>query len=346
MRLGFWGARANNAGLGTQALEFWRHVRPEATALVDYSHIDGKVSFPDRYAGDPGVTHFHGAPSDREIETWLDTEQLDCVVTMETPYNPHLYTACRARGVATFCQYNFEFLRYLQPGGEGLPLPDVLMAPTPWCVDRVQAQLGRRAWVRYLPVPVATDRFPARPARRVRRFLHIGGYKLHADRNGTEALLRAIPQVKAQDIEFTIFSQHEVPHLDDPRVQVCCSNLLHYWDLYQHGDCLLLPRRYGGLCLPAQEAAAAGLVLVMPDCLPNTSMCHPRATFPVHGLDETEGYPVATVDPGLLALQIDCVAEWGAADVAEVISYQRARVHAWADWAPHYREFFASHCGS
>lgn len=344
MRLGFWGARANCAGLGNQSHEFWRHVKPEATALIDYSHIDGKVSFPDRYSGDPGVTHFHGPPSDREIEGWLDLEQPDAVVTMETPYNYHLYTACRARRITTFCQYNYEFARWLKDSE--LPLPDVLMAPTHWCLDRAQAALGRRAWVRYLPVPVATDRFPERKPRRVRRFLHVAGYQLHADRNGTEALLRAIPLVVTQDIEFTIFSQHQIPGLDDPRVQVCCSNLLNYWDLYQHGDCLLYPRRYGGLSLPAQEAAAAGLVVVMPEVLPNPVMCHPRALFPVRGLDESEGYPVAAIDPSILAMQIDSVAEWGADDVAEVVAYQRARVHPWSEWAGHYREFFESHSGS
>ena len=340
-RCALFGARANSAGLGNQSHEFWRHVKPEATALIDYSHIDHKQAFPERFDG-PGVTHFHGPPSDQEIEGWLDLEQPTAVVTMETPYNWHLYEACRARKITTFCQYNFEFLRNLKDFS--LPLPDVLMAPTPWCVDRVQALLGRSCWVRYLPVPVATDRFPPRTVRRVQRFLHIGGYKLHADRNGTEALLRAIPLVKA-DVEFTIFSQHHVPGISDSRVQVANTNLLNYWDLYQHGDCLLLPRRYGGLCLPAQEAAAAGLVVVMPDMLPNPSMCHPRALFPVRGLDEAEGYPVAPVDPGILAMQIDAVAEWSAAEVAEVVAYQRARVHPWSEWAGHYREFFASHAG-
>lgn len=342
MKLAFWGARSSNAGLGTQSWEFWRHIKPECTALIDYSHIDGKQTFPDRYQG-AGITHFHGPPSDAEIEGWLDLEQPTAVMCMETPYNFHLYTACRRRKITTFNQYNYEFLRY--PQDDSLPLPDVLMAPTPWCLDRVQAMLGRACWVRYLPVPVATDRFPERKPRKIRRFLHVAGYKLHQDRNGTDALLRAIPLVTSQDIEFTIFSQHHIPGIDDPRVQVANTNLLNYWDLYQHGDALLLPRRYGGLCLPQQEAAAAGLVVVMPDVLPNPIGCHPRALFPVRGLDESGGYPVCSVDPAILAMQIDSVAEWGVDEVAEVLDYQRARVHPWSAWAERYREFFRSHSG-
>lgn len=336
-----WGARANNAGLGAQSWEFWRHVKPEATALIDYSHIDGKVSCPDRYAGDPGVQHFHGPPADEQIDAWLDEVDPDCVVTMETPYNPYLYTACRERGITTFNQYNFEFLRQLQ-GHPHLPLPDVLMAPTHWCVDRVQAALGTQAWVRYLPVPTATDRFPPRRPGKLKRFLHVAGYQLHEDRNGTETLLAAISLVQNPDVEFTVFSQHRLPGCTDPRVRVLHTNLLNYWDLYAHGDCLLLPRRYGGLCLPCQEGMAAGLVVVMPDVLPNTAMLHPATLFPVRGTVEGH-YPVAQMDPGILAMQIDRVAGWGVERVAEVLAYQAARVHPWSVWAGHYREFFESH---
>lgn len=341
MKLGFFGARANNAGLGSQSWEFWRHVCPEATALIDYSHIDGKESFPERFAGDPGVTHFHGPPTNQEIEGWLDLEQPDAVVCMETPYNFHLYTACRSRKITTFNQYNFEFLRYFQ--SPELPLPDVLMAPTTWCLDRVQAYLGRRCWVRHLPVPTATDRFPDLTTTRVRRFLYVSGYQLHADRNGTEALLRAIPLVGNQDVRFTIFSQHHLPGIADERVTVINSNLLHYWDLYRHGDCLLLPRRYGGLCLPMQEGFAAGRPVVMPETPPNIGLCHPRCLFPVRGTDESGDYPLAIIDPGILAAQIDRVAGWSPAEVAEVVAYQRARVHPWSEWGSHYREFFESH---
>lgn len=341
-RCAFWGARANSAGLGNQSHEFWRHVKPEHTALIDYSHIDGKISYPERFSGDPGVTHFHGPPTDAEIENWLDEVEPAYVVTMETPYNWHLYTACKRRGIKTFCQYNYEFLRNLQD--PMLPLPDVLMAPTTWCMDRVQAQLGGRAWVRHLPVPTATDRFTPKKPRKVKRFLHIGGYKLHLDRNGTEALLRAIPLVTA-DVTFKIFSQHHVPGIQDERVEVVNANLLNYWDLYEHGDCLLLPRRYGGLCLPMQEAFAAGLPVVMPETAPNVGLCHHRCLFPVQGLDESGPYPVATVDPAILAAQIDWVAEWSADEVAEVVAYQFGRVHPWSEWAPRYREFFQSHLG-
>lgn len=339
-KLALWGARANSAGLGNQSWEFWRHVQPEATAVIDYSAVDGKTSYPDRYQG-PGITHLHGAPSNAEIEGWLDLEQPDAVVTMETAYNYHLYTACRARGITTFCQYNYEFIRYDQ--NPHLPLPDVLMAPTHWRLDRAQALLGRSAWVRYLPVPVATDRFPKRPPKRLKRFLHVAGYQLHKDRNGTEALLRAIPLVKTQDIEFTILSQHALEGCDDPRTHVVHTNLLNYWDLYAHGDCLLLPRRYGGLCLPMQEGMAAGLVVCMPEVLPNTALLHPDTLFPVRTLDESGAYPVADVDPAILAMQIDRMAEWGVEQVAEVVEYQSARVHPWSAWTDRYREFFESH---
>ena len=43
----------------------------------------------------------------------------------------------------------------------------------------------------------------------------------------------------------------------------------NYLDMYKDGDVLALPRKYGGLCLPMQEALAHGIPVIMPDIEPN-----------------------------------------------------------------------------
>jgi hypothetical protein len=48
------------------------------------------------------------------------------------------------------------------------------------------------------------------------------------------------------------------------------------WGMYDDQDVLLLPRRYGGLCLPALEAASMGLVVAMPECSPNEELAAVR----------------------------------------------------------------------
>jgi hypothetical protein len=45
--------------------------------------------------------------------------------------------------------------------------------------------------------------------------------------------------------------------------------LPNYLDQYKDGDVLVIPRKYGGLCLPMQEALAHGIPVIMPDIEPN-----------------------------------------------------------------------------
>lgn len=344
-RLGLFGARANNAGLGTQSLAFFRYCEPDATLVIDYSLFDGKQSFPERFRG-RGVEHFQGPPSAADISGWLDRHQPDLVFTIETPYNHDLYSICRSRRIITVCQFNFEFLHNLRDSS--LPLPDVLAAPTPWCLEQLHSmeQLGGRTWIRLLPVPVqASTSASVRP---VRTFVHVAGYALHRDRNGTELLLKAWPFVKSQ-VHLRIHTQHDLSEWMsgiDPRIEIVEGNLEDSDDLYRGAEALVLPRSYGGLCLPALEAIARGLVVIMPECSPNWGWCHPRAMFPVVATDTSGNYPVAWLSPEILARQIDRAASWDEPDLQEIIAYQRTRIMIWdPTTVAFYREFFASHLG-
>ena len=60
---------------------------------------------------------------------------------------------------------------------------------------------------------------------------------------------------------------HDIP--DNVELVVETGDVNKYWDLYRQGDVLVMPRRFGGLCLPAQEALGAGMPVVMPDIDPN-----------------------------------------------------------------------------
>ena len=59
---------------------------------------------------------------------------------------------------------------------------------------------------------------------------------------------------------LTIGRLHELPHECAPGgdwVNVRIGGVANYWDAYDGYDALVLPRRYGGLCLPVQEGMAA-----------------------------------------------------------------------------------------
>src|SRR3990172_4415649 len=168
-------ARADNTGLGTQTWEFYRHMHPTKTLVVDISELNGMENFHERYP-DGGISY--GFPTDDVVERFL--KDLDVVFTCETPYNYKLFEWAPLVGVKTVLQPNWEFLDYHQQ--ENLPFPDLFALPSQWHWE--DFFYGKKM---FLPVPVDRSRLPLRkPAERARVFLHIAGRPAHEDRNGTQ----------------------------------------------------------------------------------------------------------------------------------------------------------------
>ncbi|WP_280473283.1 hypothetical protein [Nocardia asiatica] len=255
MRIGLI-ARAENTGLSTQTWEFAQHMHPAKTLLVDMSAGHGRPFRPELY---PDAVITRGAPSRRQIEAFL--RDIDVVFSAETVYNPQLYALARQNGVKVVLQPNYEFL-------DRSATPDLWAVPTMWHWDDIPGPK------RLLPVPIATDRFSDHPrSGRAARFLHIAGRPAIHDRNGTNDLLTALAfvesrvsvTIRCQDPGY-IRNQRGLP----PNVELIldCRDVPDYWDNYT-GDVLVMPRRFGGLCLPAQEALAAGMPVIMPAVSPN-----------------------------------------------------------------------------
>ena len=103
-------ARADNTGLGHQTLEFYRHMKPDKTMVVDMTHLKGNHHYPEsRYPGCKVSTALPEGPvtlPPEDISEFL--EDLDVVFTAESPYSPLLYVRARRRGVLTVCQPNFD----------------------------------------------------------------------------------------------------------------------------------------------------------------------------------------------------------------------------------------------
>jgi glycosyltransferase involved in cell wall biosynthesis len=272
MRLGLI-ARADNSGLGVQTWEFGRHMRPDKTLVIDVGHLHNptehcnKATFRDRHSN--ATYHRDWTPDAQLLRRFL--HGLDVVFTAETPYNMELFKLARSMGVRTVLQYNFEFLPYLaQPY---LPAPDMFAAPSMWRWDDVP--LANKT---FLPVPIATDRFDRRPFNSGQRhFLHVVGRPAVFDRNGTPDVLGALRHVKS-DIRLTLkcqdanyLSQLRMSAHVPPNVELITdsTDVPNYWDNYSAGDVMILPRRYGGLCLPANEAIGAGMPVIMTDISPN-----------------------------------------------------------------------------
>ena len=247
--------RCDDTGLGVQTHEMWRHLNPDVTVVVDMSKLHRHApQHPGRYPG-AVVTTWGGV--NKQFDSRMAVGMLaecDVIITVETWYDTQIP---ELRGTAVL-YVNAELY-----GGEAA---DVYWAPTSWRLTSTPVDTIT------VPLPVATDR----PYQRGIGLLHVAGKQAAADRNGTATAIKA---ARAASVPLTVTYQET--RVSSTLGVKSIPSTKNYWDLYQHGDVLLLPRRYGGLSLPVQEAMAAGLAVIMTDIEPNT------ATWPV--------YPVGAV---------------------------------------------------
>jgi len=327
-------ARADNRGLGNVTWEAARHLAPEGILVVQMS---GAQQFggwhPDRFtdlAPRVAVARFdgHGFVNEVEVRQWL--EGLDVIYTAETAYDWRLIEWAHDQSVGTVVHVMPEFFKHtLLPG---LPKPRAWWAPTPWRLDKLPPD------TRLVPVPVALDRFPdayepytGGPL----RVLHPAGKLAMGDRNGTRLLLAVLRRAR-RPMEVTILSQDGAVPAYRQTSRAVTLNVVqgdrpHYWDGYYGHHLCVIPRQYGGLCLPAQEAAAAGLPLLMTDCEPNRSF-YPAALLPaqLHGAVGTPAGPVALYRPdtGRMGAILESIGETELADLAWQ-SFAWAQSHSW-----------------
>ena len=323
-------ARADNRGLGQQTWAVYRNLKPAKTLVVDCpSAMPLKMRF-DRF---PDAHIVHGLPTRDDIARFCDG--LDAVYTAETGYGHDIWHA----GVKTVLHANYEFWDTTDD-------PTVLAIPTLWHVDDFPDPV-------HLPVPIETDRLAVEnhPAT-AQHFLHVVGRPAIHDRNGTLDLLQALQHVKSP-ITMTVTCQqpgYVGGLINDYSIRIPSHVLLNvesgdfenYWDAYHHIDAMILPRRFGGLCLPAQEAVGAGIPVIMPNISPNnTWLCQAWLTdAEVAGEFRAKQHiTYYRTDPHVLAEKIDQLA-------TDEDFYQHSlcmagnlrQAMSWEALAPRYRE--------
>lgn len=252
-------ARAEDRGLGIMCWEFARHVEPDRTLVVRHPSTEA-IGFPahlERYPGAEVVTVSETGLPEERVRAWL--EGLDVVYTAEVPYDPALFEWCRDAGVVSV-------LHTMPEAWHPSWKPDVVWAPTGWRLETLPAE------TRLVPVPVALDRFRPR-VRQEPTFLHLVGHRAAADRAGTGAVLKALRRLRVPCRVVLATQDARLPALPSVSalvdVEVQLATHREYWEAYDGASVLLGPRRYGGLSLPWNEAAAAGLALVLSGCAPN-----------------------------------------------------------------------------
>lgn len=352
-RLGLFGARADDGGLGNETFEFFRYMQPDKTLIVDISKLTNKPNNFNRYdiaTNAQYVTVTDGFPGNKHIHSFL--EGLDIVICYETPYNYDLFRIAKQKGIKTVLRYNYEFLDYLnQPN---LPFPDVLASPSLWHLNEVVEQFSEQSQILFLLNPIARDRLPFREIHRIETFIHVAGTELFEDRNGTNIVLSSLAHIKS-DIKLKVLSQHPINTSGlsiPPNIELSIEgNKPDYWNLYEEGDCLLLPRRYGGQTLQLNEAMSTGMIPLMLDIEPQNAFLDPICLVPTSStkkiLTRTE-IDCYDADPIEYARKIDILAHLNREEVFKLNleSDLYAESLSWRHMKSYYYEFLGNICMS
>ena len=265
-------ARADKTGLGYQTKELVEMLNPDKVMLIDSSHFNGNKQFPEWYAGYNVKKSQAGFLSNMEVNDFLNG--IDVVISCEIFYSKRLSNLAHRRGIKTILQYNYEFFEYFVVSG--MREPSILLGPTTWNLDTMQKHFSYKSNVVHLPPPTTPEIFSsakeANMAKTHKRILHVAGKRAAKDRNGTDIVIEMLKYSKA-DYELVVTVQGDFkPDCSDPRLTIDNSNPDDRADLYTGFDFMILPRRYGGLCLPMNEALLSGLPVIMTDASPNNDI--------------------------------------------------------------------------
>lgn len=314
-------ARADDGGLGQQTREVVTRLNADVALVVMLGEAARGVENLARFNG--RAKHVNRGPrlEPQVIDAVLDA--CDVLYTIEGPYAPDLFERCCAAGVELVIHANPELWR-------GWDCHRVYV-PTDWRYVQ-DSQL--------LPFPVDTEVLKPSPRLERPTFVHITGPAM-LDRQGTQLVEHALRYVQHEcDVIFRcdsgpdVFGVGNVMVHNKPRTR-------HYWQVIPDGCwALLQPRRYGGLSLPVQEAAARGLPTICLDREPESTF-YGAVTVRCPVL-ETQPYPmaggqidVAECDPHVLASTIDAFIESGG--IGPRSSREWAEAHSWDSLLPAYQ---------
>ncbi len=251
MKWGLIARSETDRGLGVQTKAMFDNLSPDTTLVVIVPG-SGFAAHPENYPG-ATVTKLKSHQLDEEtVRDWW--KGLDVVVSVETLYDWRLVEWAKADGVRTIVHGNPEFWMASNPQ------PDVWWWPTKWRLEHLPKGM-------VVPVPVPERTNVAAPLDLPNlHALHIAGNAM-GDRNGTGIVLNAMRQVP-RGVKLDVYHQTPIGRTHHTHIRDR-GTVENRWAMYENQHVLVLPRRYGGLCLPALEAMACGVVPMMSECSPN-----------------------------------------------------------------------------
>lgn len=332
MRLGLIARSEVARGLAIQTHSFYENMPVDRVLEIVMPEGRNGESAADWYPGSMKVDYdatTHTLDRDAMINF---LEGLDVVFTAETPYDWSMLDIARDLHVATVIQGNPEFYKHGRPKGP-TQHPTEWWWPTMW-------RIGMLPSGPVMPCPQPNMPFMPVSHGGPLRVLHTIGKRAWKDRNGTDVFMQAMRLVTA-DIEVTVHGiDGELPEVwpqKNVKWTMVPDAIKDRWSIYEGQDVLVLPRRYGGNSLPALEAAACGLVVMMPNHQPNDELA---GLLTRNSQIRNEVLPCGMVafadpDPYSIATMVDELARTDAPLLAlQTDQYQRAP--RWEHWRPRY----------
>ena len=238
-------ARMDRSGLANQTKALYDLLMPSKTIVIDstpFNHREQDTTlYPD------GIIN-KGFITDEQARDYL--KDVDVLISCEVFYNNNLPKIAREMGVKTILQPNAELNQFFV--WHNLPKPDAFFLPSRY-YEKETLRLRVRTF--YCPPPITINpkykNIDKQPGQL--NVLHVAGRIAAKDRNGTEI----VKKINLPGVNIHIHNQS-------------VSDLKNVEDIYK-GDyhVVLMPRRYGGLCLPMLESLSYGLPVIMPNIDPN-----------------------------------------------------------------------------
>lgn len=280
---------ATEQGLGRQAKQFYEHGVFDIALLRMHSVY---------------TNHTEWYPNQvNSFEELLD--KCDTIFFLETPFDWSYIVKARDRGVKTVM-----FAMYECTPNPMHYWPDVI------CGGSIMEKEEYDQPVTVINVPVP-DEIVWKERKRAKIFVHNAGHGGLGGRNGTKELIEAIPMVQSE-AKFIIRSQFpvKIPY-DDPRIEVRVGDF-PYESLFSEGDVFIYPDKFGGSCLPLQEAHASGMMVMASNRHPSNTWLPTEPLIPIQGYKTerivSHPFQSAIVSPSDIAKTID---EWFDKDITE-----------------------------
>ena len=301
---------ATEQGLGRQAKSFFDNGLVQEVFVYPHSTYQ---------------THWYWYPN--RCKTYEEMlEKVDEVWFLETPFDWNFVLRAREKGVKTvmFLMYECSRLPYF---------PDVLVGGS--IMEKLHfEQQGRE--VKVIPVPAPKEiKWKLREKAQV--FVHNAGHGGIGGRNGTDMLLNAMQFVKSP-IKLIVRTQVDRFKSDDRRVEIRVGDF-PYETMFDEGDVFIYPDKFGGSCLPVQEAFSAGMCVMASNRLPHNTWLPNEPLIPIKGyvknrIAEKE-FDSAVVDPHDIA---QCIDKWYNLDITEfsLAGKKWAEENSWEKLKPLY----------